>query len=104
MCLFQNSLQDSLQTFHEVSHNFYLEKTDFILFLNKHDLFVEKLKAACFQDSIKEYTGMCDYRIYKLSPVKRICVLEHSVMTNCNCACPAIQRGYGSGFLSESSS
>ena len=29
----------------------------------------------------------------KLSPVKRICVFKHSVMTNCNCACPAIQRG-----------
>ena len=40
----------------------------------------------------------------KLSPVKRICVFEHSVMTNFNCACPAIQRGQGSGFLSEGSS
>ena len=37
-------------------------------------------------------------------PVKRICVFEHSVITNFNCACPAIQRGQGSGFLSESSS
>ena len=26
-----------------------------------------------------------------LSPVKRICVFEHSVMTNFNCACPDIQ-------------
>ena len=33
-----------------------------------------------------------------LSPVKRICVFEHSVMTNFNCACPDIQRGQGSGF------
>ena len=40
----------------------------------------------------------------RLSPVKRICDFEHSVMTNFNCACPAIQRGQGSGFLSESSS
>ena len=39
-----------------------------------------------------------------LSPVKRICVFEHSVMTNFNCTCPAIQRGQGSGFLSEGSS
>ena len=38
------------------------------------------------------------------SPAKRICVFEHSVMTNFNCACPAIQRGQGSGFLSEGSS
>ena len=42
--------------------------------------------------------------IPELSPVKRICVFEHSVMTNFNCACPAIQRGQGSGFLSEGSS
>ena len=33
-----------------------------------------------------------------MGPVKRICVFEHSVMTNFNCACPAIQRGQGSGF------
>ena len=39
-----------------------------------------------------------------MSPVKRICVFEHSVMTHFNCACPAIQRGQGSGFLSEGSS
>ena len=39
-----------------------------------------------------------------MSPVKRICVFEHSVMTNFNCACPAIQRHQGSGFLSEGSS
>ena len=39
-----------------------------------------------------------------MSPVKRICVFEHSVMTNFNCTCPAIQRGQGSGFLSEGSS
>ena len=36
--------------------------------------------------------------------VKRICVFEHSVMTNFNCTCLAIQRGLGSGFLSEGSS
>ena len=39
-----------------------------------------------------------------MSPVKRICVFEHSVMTNFNCACPAIQRGQRPGFLSECSS
>ena len=42
----------------------------------------------------------CSY----MSRVKQICVFEHSVMTNFNCACPTIQRGQGSGFLSESSS
>ena len=41
---------------------------------------------------------------YHTGRVKRICVLEHSVMTNFNCACPVIRRGQGSGFLSEGSS
>ena len=35
--------------------------------------------------------------------VKRIRVFEHSVVTNFNCARPTIQRGQGSGFLSEGS-
>ena len=41
---------------------------------------------------------------WQLWRVKRICVFEHSVMTNFNCACPVIQRGQGSGFLFEGSS
>ena len=41
---------------------------------------------------------------YCMGPLKRICVFEHSVMTNFNYDCPAIQRGQGSGFLSEGSS
>ena len=44
------------------------------------------------------------YNNDNLGRVKRICVFEHSVMTNFNCACPAIQRGQASGFLSEGSS
>ena len=47
---------------------------------------------------------LLDVYFHYTSPVKRICVFEHSVMTNFNCTCPAVQRGQGSGFLSESSS
>ena len=50
-----------------------------------------------------EKIELINYKLH-MSPVKRICVFEHSVMTNFNCACPAIQRGQGSGFLSEGSS
>ena len=58
------------------------------------------------REILKILTKSNSYGIWKLqmSPVKRICVFEHSVMTNFNCACPAIQRGQGSGFLSEGSS
>ena len=45
-----------------------------------------------------------DVDVHDLGPVKRICVFEHSIMTNFNCACPAIERGRGSVFLSEGSS
>nr|XP_058953948.1 guanine nucleotide-binding protein G(t) subunit alpha-2-like [Pocillopora verrucosa] len=49
-----NAMHDSLELFEEISQNAFLEKTEFILFLNKHDLFVEKLKtsnlSACFPD------------------------------------------------------
>ena len=47
---------------------------------------------------------MVPIALFHKGRVKRICVFEHSVMTNFNCACPAIQRGQGSGFLSEGSS
>ena len=49
-------------------------------------------------DSIKRFISN------HLCPVKRICVFEHSVMINFNCACAAIQRGQGSAFLSKGSS
>ena len=54
-----------------------------------------------FWISVQKVPPFCHF---DMSPVKRICVFEHSVMTNFNCACPAIQTGQGSGFLSEGSS
>ena len=55
-----------------------------------------------FYDNIVLLVSVCMMENVCLSPFKRICVFEHSVMTNFNC--PAIQRGQGSGFLSEGSS
>lgn len=52
-----NSLDDSLQTFHEISYNQYLDKTDFLLFLNKYDLFTEKLKTVKFKTFFRNYEG-----------------------------------------------
>ena len=46
----------------------------------------------------------CEPLCMAVQSVLIICVFEHSVITNFNCACPAIQRGQGSGFLSEGSS
>ena len=44
------------------------------------------------------------YFSFLFEPRQANCVFEHSVMTNFNCACPTIQRGQRSGFLSEGSS
>ena len=76
------------------------------------------VRSFCNRENIWHWPFVCEYmycfKIYAcawnifdqghVSPVKRICVFEHSVMTNFNCACPAIQRGQESGFLSEGSS
>ena len=52
-------MRDSLQAFREVSHNNFLENTQFILFLNKKDIFVEKLKVTCLSSCFPQYEGMC---------------------------------------------
>ena len=46
-------------------------------------------------------TDRCRQTMQYLSPAKRTGVFKHSVMINFNYACPAIQRGQRSGFLSE---
>ncbi|KAK2163670.1 hypothetical protein LSH36_75g03006 [Paralvinella palmiformis] len=52
-----NSMQDSLATFDDVVKNQFLVKTDFILFLNKKDLFTEYLKHTKLSVCFPEYTG-----------------------------------------------
>ncbi|XP_012942619.1 guanine nucleotide-binding protein G(o) subunit alpha isoform X2 [Aplysia californica] len=52
-----NSLQDSLQAFNEVSHSHFLNKTEFILFLNKKDLLAQKLKTTPLSTCFPSYSG-----------------------------------------------
>lgn len=56
-CIFQNAMLDSLELFEEISQNEFLENTEFILFLNKHDLFVEKLKTSKLSSCFPDYEG-----------------------------------------------
>ena len=83
--------------------------------LNKHETFFEKMFLLTNVSCICHVSSLNVREVFyfvlrheefkpKMSPVKRICVFEHSVMLNFNCACPAIQRVQGSGFLSEGSS
>ncbi|XP_078670018.1 guanine nucleotide-binding protein G(t) subunit alpha-2-like isoform X2 [Branchiostoma floridae x Branchiostoma belcheri] len=52
-----NCLHDSLDLFRDLAYNKWLEQTDFILFLNKHDLFVEKLKTTSIKSCFPHYDG-----------------------------------------------
>lgn len=84
-----NCLTDSLNTFHEVSHNHYLDKTDFLLFLNKYDLFKEKLKIVSLKSYIKGYCGdntpeACVKYIRDLFHQNRPC--HKQVYTHVSCA------------------
>jgi hypothetical protein len=54
---FQNHLQDSLQIFSEVTQNEFLDKTDIIMFLNKHDVLLTKLKRKNIKCCFPDYTG-----------------------------------------------
>ena len=83
------------------------DKTTCSIFLEKKlrlksasALKMRALSHVCNHDVVDSAKKLTDH----MGPVKRICVFEHSVMTKFNCACPAIQRGQGSGFLSEGSS
>jgi len=52
-----NAMLDSLELFEEISHNGFLENTEFIVFLNKHDLFVDKLKTSNLSMCFPDYDG-----------------------------------------------
>ena len=58
LALFQNSLQDSLNTFRDVSHNSYLSRTDFVLILNKKDVFEERIKQVSLTHCFPDYKGL----------------------------------------------
>ncbi|KAK3784901.1 hypothetical protein RRG08_056856 [Elysia crispata] len=51
------AMQDSLQAFHDVSYNQFLDKTDIILFLNKKDIFATKLKNSSITTCFPDYKG-----------------------------------------------
>jgi guanine nucleotide-binding protein G(i) subunit alpha len=52
-----NRLDESLKLFNEITGSQWLKDRSFILFLNKSDLFKEKLKVSPLSDKFKDYTG-----------------------------------------------
>ena len=57
----QNRMQESLKLFDSICNNKWFTDTSIILFLNKKDLFEEKIKKSQLTVCFTEYTGM--YRL-----------------------------------------
>src|SRR5689334_21432538 len=57
-----NRLTESIQLFGEIASNEFLLKTNLVLFLNKKDLFQEKLPHHPLVDSLPEYTGPNEFQ------------------------------------------
>ena len=64
--LFQNRMQESLKLFDSICNNKWFTDTSIILFLNKKDLFEEKIKKSALSVCFPEYTG--NYSLGFLSP------------------------------------
>ena len=54
-------MHDSLELFGNITHLSYFRETSIILFLNKMDIFEEKLKYIPLTRTFAEYQGMCIY-------------------------------------------
>ena len=55
--LFQNRMQESLKLFDSICNNKWFTDTSIILFLNKKDLFEEKIRKSPLTICFPEYTG-----------------------------------------------
>lgn len=57
----QNRMKEALDLFDEICNSRWFEKTSFILFLNKNDLFEQKIKKKDLNTCFPDYTGGCNY-------------------------------------------
>jgi len=52
-----NRMHEALELFGEVCNSEWFTKTDIILFLNKHDLYLDKMKTSDLTTCFPDYTG-----------------------------------------------
>eukprot|EP00004_Rigifila_ramosa_P006870 TRINITY_DN177_c0_g1_i2.p1 TRINITY_DN177_c0_g1~~TRINITY_DN177_c0_g1_i2.p1 ORF type:complete len:369 (+),score=102.13 TRINITY_DN177_c0_g1_i2:125-1108(+) len=57
----QNRMEEALQLFEEICNNKYFTQTSMILFLNKRDLFQEKLQVSPLSKYFSDFTGGTNY-------------------------------------------
>ena len=75
---FQNRMQESLKLFDSICNNKWFTDTSIILFLNKKDLFDEKIRKSSLTVCFPEYTG-------KNQLCVRACVRACARVCNCPC-------------------
>jgi len=85
----QNRMRESLLLFDEVSNSHWFKKTAFILFLNKIDLFKEKIERVDLTPCWPNYTGGCNFEnasnfIKQKFLDQNKC--QHSIYTHFTCA------------------
>jgi len=73
-----NRMAEALKVFEEILNSPWFKQTSMILFLNKRDLFAEKIKKVKLKDYFPEYTGENTYD----DSVNFIINLFHSKNTN----------------------
>jgi len=56
-----NRLEEALTLFHEICNSKWFTQSSMLLFLNKRDLFAEKIKQVDLKDSFSDYDGGFDY-------------------------------------------
>jgi guanine nucleotide-binding protein G(i) subunit alpha len=84
-----NRMKEALDLFDEVANSEHFENTAMILFLNKCDLFKEKIKTVSLKEYFPDYTGENDYEqacqyIEELFTTKSLA--ENEVYTHITCA------------------
>jgi len=57
----KNRMEDAVEEFEKLCNNKILKQTSTILFLNKQDLFKEKIQKVDLKICFPDYTGGCDY-------------------------------------------
>lgn len=78
-------MHESLKLFDSICNNKWFTDTSIILFLNKKDLFEEKIKKSPLTICFPEYTGESDARIYSLHLIMRLItvIVVHSEGVEC---------------------
>ncbi|KAH7714566.1 guanine nucleotide-binding protein G(o) subunit alpha [Aphelenchoides avenae] len=72
----KNRMEDCIELFNSMYHNEFLRKSSFILFLNKKDLFEEKLKHVSLAKFFPTYSGKRDNSMNTASEFVRSLFIE----------------------------